>query len=154
MQQAIAGSVAGFVATAPMTAVMLALHRRLPRREQYPLPPRRITMRVAEEAGVKQALDCDDRTAATYAGHFSYGTAAGAVYGLLAPHVPGSAVTKGVAFGLTVWAVSYLGWLPAAGMHPSAKDEPARRNELMIAAHIVWGAVTGVVASTLTGRRR
>lgn len=39
----IAGSVAGCVATLPMTLAMEAMHRQLPPEEQYPLPPREIT---------------------------------------------------------------------------------------------------------------
>ena len=153
MNSTLAGSLAGFAATAPMTAVMLALHRRLPRWERYPLPPRQITMRVADQAGVKHEMDEDQRTAATYAAHFGYGLGAGALYGLLAPHLPGAPAAKGVGFGLAVWAGSYLGWLPAANVLPPATDEPAERNAVMIAAHLVWGAATGVLTEALGDRR-
>jgi hypothetical protein len=40
-----------------MTSAMEAMHRGPPERERYPLPPRRIAMRVAEEAGVKGRFD-------------------------------------------------------------------------------------------------
>jgi hypothetical protein len=36
---------------------MEAMHRRLPRRERYPPPPRQLALRVAEEAGVKEHFD-------------------------------------------------------------------------------------------------
>ncbi len=42
---------------------------------------------------------------------------------------------------MVVWGVSYLGLLPGLGILSSAKDHPARRSALMIAAHLVWGWV-------------
>ena len=39
-----------------MTASMMLMHRTLPRREQYPLPPRIITERIADEAGVRDDM--------------------------------------------------------------------------------------------------
>ena len=44
-----------------------------------------------------------------------------------------------MAYGLGVWAMSYLGWIPAARILTPAHRHPLRRNLLMIAAHIVWG---------------
>ncbi|MHB0958508.1 MAG: DUF6789 family protein [Pirellulaceae bacterium] len=149
MNPLIAGSLAGLTATLPMTALMQSLHRRLPAPERYPLPPRQITMKMAREVGVEQKMDETEKTTVTYAAHFSYGAAAGATYGLLADRLPGSPVTRGVTFGLAVWAVSYLGWLPAVQILPAATHEPARRNALMIAAHLTWGAATGVMMAAL-----
>jgi hypothetical protein len=64
-------------------------------------------------------------------------------------------VLAGVGFGLAVWAVSYLGWLPAAGILSPATEHPARRNALMIGAHVVWGATTGLAVGRLSdGRTR
>ncbi len=149
----LSGALAGFAATVPMTAVMLSLHRALPARERYPLPPRRVTVRAARKARVAHQLDEDDRTAATYAAHFGYGTGTGAIYGaLVAPRVPGHPVVKGTAFGLAVWALSYLGLLPALGLHPPATREPAGRNATMLFAHVVWGSVLGALTEPLNRR--
>ena len=105
-KQLLSGAVAGLTATIPMTVVMLTLHRgALPAHQRYPLPPRRITMRVAGKAGVRHRMDEPDRTAATYAAHFAYGTATGAVYGALAPRLPGNPLLKGTSYGLLVWAL-------------------------------------------------
>jgi hypothetical protein len=40
MSKILTGALAGFAATFPMTAAMTAMHRLLPKREQYPLPPK------------------------------------------------------------------------------------------------------------------
>ena len=143
------GAAAGLVATVPMTAAMVAMHRGLPRREQYPLPPRRITMRAAGKAGVDRHLDESDRTAATLVAHFSYGAAVGSLLGTLAPRGTAKAAAAGAGFGLLVWAVSYLGLMPATGLHPPATRDTARRNGLMIAAHLVWGATAGALVDAL-----
>ena len=47
------GAIAGFVGTMAMTAAMRRLHRRLPKRERYPLTPREIIDSTAEQAGVE-----------------------------------------------------------------------------------------------------
>jgi uncharacterized membrane protein YagU involved in acid resistance len=142
LNRVLLGAISGVVATGPMTAAMILLHRRLPSREQYPLPPREVTMKLAREAGVDDSLSPPARSAATMLSHFGYGAAAGALYaGALDPR--SHSLAKGLLFGLLVWTVSYLGWLPAAGILRPATEHPARRNALMIAAHLVWGIALG-----------
>jgi uncharacterized membrane protein YagU involved in acid resistance len=151
MQSLLSGAVAGLAATVPMTAAMKAMHRQLPAGERYPLPPRPITMRAAHKAGVDVGHDLDERqrTGLTLAAHFGYGTMVGALYGPVAPRGMGAAILGGVGYGLLVWAGSYLGLLPALGLLSPATRHPARRNALMIAAHVVWGAALGAVVSQL-----
>ena len=141
---------AGFLATLPMTVFMMLLYRRLPRKEQYPLPPRQVTMELAEKAGVKSRLEETERTGLALLAHFAYGTVMGAIYSLLVGKVPGPSLLKGIAFGLVVWAGSYLVLLPVLGILRSATHHPLRRNALMIAAHIFWGAVLGWIVQVLT----
>ena len=146
MNRLLTGALAGVVATAPMTVVMEILHR-WPRPESEPLPPHQITLEIAEQAGVKPHLDePSERIATILVSHFGYGAGAGALYAPLAARVPGHPAVKGAAFGLLVWALSYLGWLPAAGILPPATENTPRRNALMITAHLVWGATTGLLA--------
>src|SRR5436190_11024239 len=106
------GAAAGCVATLPMTWAMEAMRRRLPPQERYPLPPRQIAMRAAEEAGVQEHLDEGERLGVTLLAHFGMGTAAGALYGLLARSQPLPGPVAGAGFGVTVWAANYLGLLP------------------------------------------
>ena len=155
MNRILLGALAGLAATAPMTLAMKLMHEQLPREEQYPLPPRQVTEGMAEKAGVNEQLDEDDREAATWASHFAYGAACGALYGALSGEgVDRHPVLAGVSFGVAVWAGSYLGWLPAAGIIAPATEHPPRRNALMIAAHVVWGATTGVAVAGLDNSRQ
>lgn len=129
------GAIAGIVGTAAMTASMRAMHKRLPRSERYALPPREIVERtLPEDAAGERPLQT-----ATMAAHFGYGAASGAVASL-------SRLSReplpGALYGVLVWSASYFGWIPAAGILKRADHHPARRNLLMIAAHLVWGSVT------------
>ena len=147
MNKIVAGTLAGLAATAPMTAAMVGMHKRLPPHEKYPLPPRKVTMRAAQAVGLRKKMDERERTAATMAAHFGYGAAMGGIFAALAPHTPGKPVPKGIVWGLIVWSTSYLGFLPALNLHESATDHPRERNILMVLAHVVWGASLGLLLS-------
>jgi uncharacterized membrane protein YagU involved in acid resistance len=149
MARLLSGLTAGLAATVPMTAVMIGMHQQLPRRQRYPLPPRRITMRVLEKAGVKRYVDEPARFGLTMLAHFGYGASVGGIFGLLAPRDTSRSIAAGIGYGLLVWAGSYLGLLPSLGLHRPATREPSERNLLMIAAHIVWGAALGALAPRL-----
>lgn len=151
MNRILLGALAGLAATAPMSLAMKLMHEQLPEHEQYPLPPRAVTMEIAEEAGVKQELDEPEREGLTWAAHFAYGAACGAAYAPLARRSGLPPALSGAAFGVAVWAGSYLGWLPAAGILRPATEHPPRRNALMITAHVVWGVAAGVLLESLTG---
>jgi hypothetical protein len=146
MNRIILGALAGLAATAPMTLAMKLMHEQLPPEEKYPLPPRQVAEGLAEVAGVNEHLDEEDREAATWASHFAYGAACGALYGAVSGGALGRhAALSGAGFGAAVWAGSYLGWLPAAGILTPATEHPPRRNALMIAAHVVWGVTAALV---------
>jgi hypothetical protein len=120
------GCLGGLAATVPMTVAMELMHRQLPRRERYPLPPRIITQRLTRRAGVEQELDESEHRALALASHFAYGATTGGVYGALSdwadrqfqtPGVPPPlrAAGQGTAYGLLVWAGVRM---PAAGSRP------------------------------------
>jgi putative membrane protein len=73
----------------------------------------------------------------------------GVLYTPFARKIPLHAAIKGMLFGLLVWLGSYFALLPLLGLWESAYTEPTRRNLLMIAAHVVWGASTGATAEVL-----
>lgn len=128
MKSLVFGAIAGLAATMAMTAFMRRAHENLPVNEQYPLPPREIVDRTIDFEQEEAA-----RTA-TMLSHFGFGAVAGLLYTL-----PPAYRLGGPTYGLVVWAASYLGWLPAFRILAQANHHPARRNLLMLAAHIVWG---------------
>jgi len=125
----ILGGIAGFVATLAMTSAMRRMHRKLPAKERYPLPPRELTERtLAPPAGLAPDL--------TLAAHFAYGAGCGA---LLAAVNPRMGRVAGALAGGGIWLASYMGWIPAFGLLKPATEHPRRRNLVMLGAHFAWG---------------
>jgi hypothetical protein len=142
------GGIAGCVATLPMTATIRAIHRRLPSHERYPATPRELIVSTAEAVGAR--LSEEPARDLTLSAHYAYGAAAGA---LIAAALPRPSLPAGAAAGTAVWAASYLGWIPAAGLLKPATEHPARRNAMMIAAHLVWGAALAATLRELQAER-
>ena len=139
------GAVAGFVATLPMSIAMRKLHGSLPEEERYPAPPRELIDSTTEEAVPEEpARDL------TIVAHHLYGAATGA---LVAAALPRAGAVSGAAAGVAVWTGSYLGWIPTVGLLRPATDHPERRNGMMIAAHLVWGAATALAYRELVNER-
>lgn len=147
-QDAVSGAIAGAMGTFAMTAAMERLQGLLPRGQRYAMPPREVTERALER--LKLDLHDRDLKTAALAAHFTYGALAGALFGLLGRRSRAS----GVRYGLLVWAASYLGWIPAAGLLTPATRHPLLRNLIMIAAHAVWGASTAAAANELRASRQ
>jgi uncharacterized membrane protein YagU involved in acid resistance len=141
------GALAGVVGTAAMTGAMRALHRRLPPQQRYPLPPREIVQEVLPEPAEHRIAE-EHRQSLTMAAHFGYGAATAALYAVARP--PAS-TGLGALYGVLVWGASYLGWIPGARILKPATQHPGRRNALMIACHLVWGAT---MATTLRELQR
>lgn len=129
MQRIVSGALAGLAATMAMSMAMSRLHALLHGRERYPLPPREIIEQTGSADGEENAR------AGTLAAHFGFGALVGAIFALLPSRKGG-----GMLYGLGVWAFSYLGWIPAAQILAPVWRHPIRRNLLMIAVHLVWGA--------------
>lgn len=143
--QLLLGALAGIGGTIAMTAAMRRLARVLPAAQRYPMPPREISQEVLPEQ--PQTAPSETRLRdLTVAAHFGYGALTGALFAL-ARRPPGA--LAGAGYGLVVWAVSYLGWIPAVRILEPATQHPARRNALMMAVHLLWGTVTAVTLREL-----
>jgi hypothetical protein len=70
-----------------------------------------------------------------------YGMTAGAIYDALRPRA-GNLLVNGTALGLGVWAVGYLGWLPALGLMAPVEQQETEQVAGPIAQHIVFGIAT------------
>ncbi|WP_119679397.1 DUF1440 domain-containing protein [Indioceanicola profundi] len=149
----LSGAIGGFAATVPMTAAMVTMHAVLPAREQYPLPPNPITHGILPRMGIPERMVAAFDPLPTLAAHFGFGGFAGAGYPAWRRSWPRAGRAQaGISYGLLVWALSYLGWVPAARLLPPASRHPRRRVLLMLAAHVVWGYVTALAAER-GGRR-
>lgn len=142
---ALSGMAAGLTGTAAMTAVMVGGHRLLPRSQQTPLPPVKITEALARRWNLHRRTHVEGRRRAAWVAHFFYGMAGGVAYSAMIRRWDVPVALKGAAYSLGVWAAGYLGWLPALNLPASAAKEGAARNALMIASHLVWGTVLASV---------
>jgi hypothetical protein len=98
----------------------------------------------AEELLLEKTHEQEPTTAETVAAKslaLGYGMTAGALYGALRPR-PGNLLVDGTALGLGVWAVGYLGWLPALGLMPSVQQQETEQVASPIAQHIIFGMAT------------
>jgi uncharacterized membrane protein YagU involved in acid resistance len=74
-------------------------------------------------------------------------------YALFEDRIPMHSSRKGGLAGLLLWTVSYLGWLPVAGLLTPATGHPWRHNLLMIVAHVIWGVTLGEMLRKLKSYR-
>jgi uncharacterized membrane protein YagU involved in acid resistance len=147
------GTVAGMIASIPMGMVMFILHRMLPPREQYALPPEEITLRVAADAGAEDMLKAKPtRRAVTWLAHIGYGGAIGSFYPIFRRLLKISPLLLGLLYGAGVWVESYFGWLPLFNILRPPTQTPARRNALMLFSHFVWGSLTAIIVEKLEKR--
>lgn len=83
--------------------------------------------------------------------HFGYGAAAGVLYGLVRERVhPRSPAALGAFCGLALWAMSYEGWLPSAGILEATTERPPRAWPVPILAHLVYGSATALAYDVLS----
>jgi hypothetical protein len=144
MKSLIRGAFAGTIATALMSALMLAA-RRLG--ITGTLPPEKITAKMLRRHGIHADRGQQDALAAGL--HFAFGAAAGGAFGVVARRVPVPSVPLGIAYGAAIWGVSYMGWVPSMGLMRRADHDQRGRQAVMLAGHLVFGATLGVLA----GRR-
>lgn len=154
MNNVLAGAAAGAVATVPMTMVMETLHARLPGEVPRPLPPREIAEGLAVKFGVNRTLSEREMQNLTLALHVGYAALTGGIFSMVAPRRNAPVIAAaGAMFGLGVWATSYLGWLPMLGVRQPIRYDPVPRTGLMIAAHLAWGTVAGLVFAAFASRK-
>jgi hypothetical protein len=132
------------VATGAMSVLMLALRRQVG--EQ---PPDAIVKHVARGVGATPTEREADAMAVLV--HLGFGASIGAGYALL-PRV-GPPALRGTATALAVYAASYQGWIPALGILPPATQDRPSRPPVIIAAHVLYGTVLGVLEERLRARR-
>lgn len=138
------GAASGLTATLTMSSAMLALKRSglLGR-----MPPRLIVDGLLSAFGAKRKLSPPVRSSVAAVAHFGFGASQGALYAVLlvlARRGHTEALSKAsaltaVPFALTVWAVSYAGWVPALGIMRRPSRDRRGRPTSMILSHVVFG---------------
>lgn len=116
------------------------------------MPPTTLTRRTVEAlTGVRPPRPA--LRVLTTIGHFAYGAGTGALFGFAVRSLAArgssrahTATLAGAGFGALVYAVSYMGWVPAVGlMPPPHRDRPARPLVTFL-GHLLFGGVLGAIA--------
>jgi uncharacterized membrane protein YagU involved in acid resistance len=140
------GALAGGLATAPMSGVMMGA-------KQLGLvggmPPEKITAKFLNKAGIQRSRTQQDVLAT--ATHVGFGAAAGAAFGVVAPRRLIARVPLGMAYGTAIWGVSYMGWVPALGIMPRADRDRRDRQMVMLVGHIVYGTALALMVGRSDG---
>ena len=145
------GGIGGGVGTMAMSLVMLGARRAGLVGE---LPPTRMAAALLNAVGVRGGPGWVRDALATVS-HLGFGAAAGGLFALLRVRLrmPVAPILQGMAYGLVVWLVSYMGWVPAFGLLPAATRDEPRRPVVMSLAHLIYGAVLGALVGRRSRRR-
>ncbi len=152
LRMAAVGAAGGLAATGAMSALMIGAQRAGLVSE---LPPHAIARKAVQRTPGGHVMGHAERRRLGWLGHFAFGAAAGTVYAVLRnrTRTPGGPLFHGSTYALAIWAVSYLGWIPAMRFLPQATDDEPGRPPTMIAAHALFGAVLGLLVERALPRR-
>ena len=142
------GSLAGIASTAVMS-VPIVIGDRVGLIDR--MPPEVVHDQVIERATEETDVAPPANAAVWTVSHLAYGAVCGALYEAIPGSLRPDRLVTGVLYGLIVWAVGYLGYLPALHLYPSVKRDSGTRSAIMIGAHILFG---GTLAGLTSLRRR
>ncbi len=158
------GIVAGVAGTAAMTAWQEVVNRFKPARgasdaaapemqdpwEEAPAPAK-VARRVIEGVFQREVRP-EQIQLLTHVTHWTYGTAWGAIYGLIAGTIGASTLKAGAAFGSGVWAMSYVQLVPM-GLYEPPWKYPIKTLAEDLSYHLVYGAGVAAAFHLLIERR-
>jgi uncharacterized membrane protein YagU involved in acid resistance len=137
------GSLAGVVATIAMS-LPIVVARRLHLVDRQ--PPEEVTQNVVGVARVP--LTGSELRRATVVAHLAFGSVCGVAF-VVAGKRLGRAWQPwltGPLYGVLIWALTYRSTLPLLRLVRPAEVVGARRDALMLVAHLIYGAVLGRLA--------
>jgi hypothetical protein len=162
LKKGAAGAGGGLVGTV-LVQQGVKLSARLPERLRPPAmtaDPGEFMVRKAE-AALGKNLSPRARGALSHGLHWAYGTFWPSVTGLVLGRLVGASLPRalgvGTALGAGVWAIGYLGWLPATELvGKESRREPARQGATLV-SHLLYGLASVLpvyLHARLRGERR
>jgi len=140
--QVFRGAVSGVAGTVVMTIPIVVSQRLCLFRTP---PPEEISANVARRTRLLPDRSHHYFPVVWIGAHLGYGATCGTLFSLSRRWLPGSSRAAGSSFGLGVWAVGYLGLVPALRLYPWPADDSRPRQIVMIVAHGLFGlTVAGV----------
>ncbi|NJK82332.1 MAG: DUF1440 domain-containing protein, partial [Chloroflexaceae bacterium] len=118
-------------------------------RHTAPLGPDRIMRWFEARVGLDKRLNRAQHWTLTLASHIAYGAVGGMAFVPFAARHAHYTIHRGVTFGVVVWAVGYLGWMPALHIIPRPPHRSPYRRAILVSAHLVWGATLALLLAYL-----
>ena len=140
------GAIGGMIGTVAIFSA-LAANKKLASETEAPLKedPGEFMVETAENQTLTKKEQREvpkiAETVAANALHFSYGASGGALYALLRPKSE-NLILEGAALGTAIWAIGYLGWLPAVGLLPPPTEQKPIQVFTPVWQHWLYGVVT------------
>jgi len=106
------------------------------------------TLKAAERlsrAALRRELKPYEKKIAEPLVHYGYGTAWGAIFGVLAEVAPVTTKAVGLPFGATLWLAGDEIAVPALGLSKGPLEYPASSHLQALAGHLVYGVTTDMV---------
>ncbi len=144
LQQIGMGAAAGLIGTAAMQAVRTANEKMAP---QTITPMRRDPGKYMADRAQEVLPDSaagrvgeQGKGIASLLLSFGYGSTATALYSALREEP--QTLLDGAVLGVAVWAIGYLGWLPALRLTPEIRQQTKGQVAMSVAQHIVYGVAS------------
>lgn len=152
MTTAVRGAAAGIAGGLAMTGAMFQVAPHVLPADMRPseFVPKRAVEWAEDQVGRPDALSDETAQRVAMGVHLSYSAGMGALYGLARKRIKDvPAPIAGAIFGLAVWALSFEGWMPAAGIMERTTDQPVRKWPAPIMGHLVYGTATALAYEAL-----
>ncbi len=104
--------------------------------------------REAYEAATGEEPSDDTKSELSYAVHWGYGTAMGALYGVLSGGRDGAGVANGLVFGTALWLLGDELAVPLLGLSQGATAYPPAQHANRLGAHLAYGLALAAVTRT------
>ena len=153
----LAGALAGVAGGLVMMAMRKKVVPKVMPKQMKPdgFVPKQTVEWAEEKVSRPEALSEQQEMKAAAGAHLGYSALMGAVYGLARPQLQSlPAPLLGAAFGLSVWGLSFEGWMPALGIKEKTTSKPPQKWFVPIMGHMVYGAVTALAFEALHGSRQ
>lgn len=155
MKRAAVGAAAGIAGTLVLQGAVMGMKKTVP---QWDAPeaedPASFMLWQAEKhlpAETWMNIPAKAETAAGIGLSLAYGAAFGALYAAARGHSR-SRLLEGALLGTAVWAVGYLGWLPATNLIPPVWRQEAKQITGPVVQHLLYGVITVAAYEYLSGK--
>jgi hypothetical protein len=143
----VAGGLLGSMAIGTFMQKQQALPEKFRTPQMSGNPAEVVTRKAEETLGTK--VPESQRGTVGQVLHFAYGTVGPTLLGLIARRAGinrslGRTLAFGAGLGVVVWAVGYLGWLPATDLVPPVQRQGATHVATSIASHAGYGILAAL----------